>query len=142
LDFEPIFDERGGHGSLLEAVKQTALYTDACGECHWALPSEVIDRNLAESVVAVAEVLVQQQPAAFSTEPELELWCAHLGPVWGQSHQQMASALLACYEEAEALGVLSGRQSAADMARFLGFEIEPPDGWSTAGTPSPTANDG
>jgi AbiV family abortive infection protein len=122
LDFRQLFDKDSDHASVLEAVKQIAFYSDACGDCNWSIPSEVIHQELAEALVSVARVLVQERPGAMSTEAELELWVKHLQPVWKQSYERMESALLACYEEAEEKGILSGGHSAKDMARFMGLQ--------------------
>jgi hypothetical protein len=54
-----------------------------------------------------------------STKAELEIWVKHLLPVWKKDMGAMKSALLACYKEAHEKGVLSGKQSAEDMAKFL-----------------------
>ena len=120
-DFRPLFDESNDHASLLEAVKQIAFYSDSCGDCHWSLPSDVIEQKLAETMVSIAKILIPDQPGAMSTEAELELWVKHLRPVWKQNMEAMKSALLQCYAEAEEQGVLSGKHSSEDMAQFLNF---------------------
>jgi AbiV family abortive infection protein len=118
-DLRAIFDEQSDHASLLDAVKQIAFYTDACGNCHWSKPSEVIDQKLAETIVWIARMLVGGQSSAMSTEPELELWVKHMRPVWKQSMEQMKMALLACYADAEERGILSGKHTAKEMSEFI-----------------------
>lgn len=120
--FRRIFDEDSDHGLLLESVKQMAFYSDACGDCHWSLPTSVIDQELAETMVSVARIVVSPEASAMSTEAELELWVRHMRPVWKQSVEEMKLALLKCYVEAKEKGILSGERSPEDMAKFLGFE--------------------
>lgn len=99
-----------------------AFYSDACGDCHWSLPTSVIDQELAETMVSVARIVVSPEASAMSTEAELELWVRHMRPVWKQSVEEMKLALLKCYVEAKEKGILSGERSPEDMAKFLGFE--------------------
>jgi hypothetical protein len=53
------------------------------------------------------------------SEPELELWITHLGPVWRKDMASMKRALIDCYQEASDLGVLRGNHKVQDMVRFL-----------------------
>ena len=121
-DFASIFDETRDHAQLLDSVKQIALYSDSCGNCHWSLPSHVIDANLARTIVSIAKVLIPEGEAAMSSEAELELWIKHMQPIWKQDMKLMKLALVACYEEAKEKGVLSGSHTPEDMAEFVRLE--------------------
>jgi AbiV family abortive infection protein len=118
-DLRPIFDEDSDHGPLLDAIKQIAFYSDAYGDCNWSLPENVVDDKLAQTLVQIAKILVSDNKSPMTTEAELQLWIKHLGPVWKGNMADMKTALLACYAEAQALGVLQGDSSAADMVKFV-----------------------
>jgi AbiV family abortive infection protein len=117
--FRPIYEPSADHAKILDSIKQLAFYSDACGNCHWSIPHEVIDPDLAESMVKTARLLVGAGPTAFTTEKELEIWFKHMQPVWKSDMNEMKKALLACYAEAEAKGVLQGRCTEFDMLKFL-----------------------
>jgi AbiV family abortive infection protein len=120
-DFRAIFDGSADHAAILEAVKQIALYTDSYDDCYWSAPADAIDKELANAIVAIAAVLVGSHPAAMTSEAELEIWAKHMGPVWKQGREQMETALLECYKEAEEKGLLTGTQTLEEMMRFLGL---------------------
>jgi AbiV family abortive infection protein len=122
-DFRVVFDKNSDHASLLETIKQISLYSDACGDCHWSIPHDVIDAHLADALVSTARLLIQGQPSAMSSQAELEIWVKYMQPVWKQSMEQMEMALLACYNEAEEKGVLSGKHTAKDMAKLMGLDL-------------------
>lgn len=80
-------DKDGEHTAVLDAVKQIGLYTDCYGDCHWSVPSEVIDANLAKQLVMTAEVLSQKVEIS---PREIELWKEIMEPVWGTPAMQEA----------------------------------------------------
>jgi AbiV family abortive infection protein len=121
-DFRAIFDENSDHTLELETVKQIALYSDAYEDCNWSCPINVIDKDLAENIYKIAKLLIESQSGAMSTQAELEIWVKHMRPVWKQSNVQMKLALVDCYTETEEKGLLSGKPTAKDMARFMGLE--------------------
>jgi AbiV family abortive infection protein len=118
-DFRPIFNEDSDHGHLLDAIKQIALYSDAYGDCNWSLPENVVDDKLAQALVQIAKLFASDKKGPMTTEAELQLWTKHLGPVWKGNMADMKTALLACYAEAQALGVLQGDSSPAEMVKFV-----------------------
>jgi len=65
-------EERGTY----DALKQLGLYTDCLGKAHWSIPSEVIDRELAEMLVRFA---FSTSSSERETSPrEIELWVMHM----------------------------------------------------------------
>jgi AbiV family abortive infection protein len=70
------FDESANDRLTYDIVKQLGFYTDCCGNAHWSIPVEVIDRNLSNSLVSLANALSRGKPEI--TERELELWVCHL----------------------------------------------------------------
>jgi AbiV family abortive infection protein len=60
----------------LDIVKQLGLYTDCCGDAHWSIPAEIIDKDMAHVLVSVATGLAKTiRPMS---EAELELWVTHM----------------------------------------------------------------
>lgn len=106
------------HRQLLEDLKQLALYTDSFRDSKWSLPREVIDVNLAKLMLSIAGVLVPKDSSTTTTEKELELWAKHLKPVWRKEMWRMKDALVNCYSEAEAWGLVP-QGMAAKMANFV-----------------------
>ncbi|WP_421931270.1 AbiV family abortive infection protein [Phenylobacterium sp.] len=73
-------DPKGDHTATLDAVKQIAIYSDCFGARHWSLPAEVIGRETAASMLAVARSM---WPARTMSVRELELWREHVRPHYG-----------------------------------------------------------
>jgi AbiV family abortive infection protein len=118
-DFGEVVNPNSDHGNVAEMVKQVALYTDCCGNAHWSEPAKVIDSDFARHLVKIATALVPSAESAMSTAPELELWIKHLRPVWKGDLASMKAAILDCYAEAKAIGVLKGSQDIDGFARFI-----------------------
>ena len=87
--FADVVDYNGPHTVVLDALKQTAFYTDCLGNRHWSVPDTVIDKDLATSIVAVAEALMSTRAV---TEREIELWVEHVRPHWAKG--SMIQAIL------------------------------------------------
>ena len=81
---------KGEHTALLDQLKQIALYTDCLGKAHWSEPVEVIDEDLARSLVRLAEM---HSSSRIVTVKEVELWIEHLKPVYGRPLDEMKTAL-------------------------------------------------
>lgn len=90
-DFKPLFEEDAQHPFLLDQIKQLGFYTDCLGKSHWSLPTEVIDEQLATSIIKIAQILSQEKQI---TEIEIELWVKHIGPVWKGPKKLMEMALV------------------------------------------------
>lgn len=118
-DFRLLYDKENDHPRVLDAVKQLGFYSDCLGKCHWSLPAEVVNEELAKSLLITAKVLVPDGESAMQSAPELDLWVKHLRTVWGKEMALMKRALIDCYQEASDLGVLRGKQTAEEMVRFL-----------------------
>jgi hypothetical protein len=118
-DFRPLYDKDSDHPRALDAVKQIGFYSDCLGKCHWSLPDEVVNEDLAKSLLSTAIVLIPSGVSAMESAPELDLWVKHMRPVWRKEMSLMRRALIDCYQEASDLGVLRGKQTVEDMVRFL-----------------------
>ena len=88
-----IVDEASDHPAVLNAIKQIGFYTDCLAKAHWSLPHAVIDKNQAESLVAIAKVLARPRSAPH-TAREVELWIEHLGPVWKKGMAWMQQGVI------------------------------------------------
>jgi len=101
----PMVDPSSDHGKTLDSVKQLAFYTDAFNPLKWSTPKDVSDKNLADSLIKLAGILVRGNKA-MTTAPELELWIKHMKPLRRMDLTQMKKGLVACYKEAEAMGLI------------------------------------
>lgn len=111
-------DKNSDHTQQLDNLKQLAFYTDAFSKCKWSIPKEIISKELAESILSVAKIMVGKDTKGITTEAELKLWVKHLKPVWKQDMLKMKQALINCYEEAEESGLIE-KGMANKMLEFL-----------------------
>jgi len=75
--FRDLFSQATESGrATFDAVKQLGFYTDCCGDCHWSIPTEVIEQSLAEFVVSLASALARSKEPV--TVQELDLWRLHI----------------------------------------------------------------
>jgi AbiV family abortive infection protein len=118
-DFRSLFDKSTDRPQVLDAVKQLGFYSDCLGDAHWSLPDEVVDEDLAGSLLATASVLAGKDDSPMTTPDELEIWVKYLKPVWRGEMIAMKRALIDCYQEAADKGVLKGRGSVEEMVRFI-----------------------
>lgn len=77
-DFAPLFDDRSDHTEILDQLKQIALYTDCLGKSHWAIPEDVVDKDLTLSLIQTAAVFAKGKETSVE---EVELWVEIMGPV-------------------------------------------------------------
>jgi AbiV family abortive infection protein len=111
-------DKNSDHTQQLDNLKQLAFYTDAFSKCKWSIPKEIISKELAESILSVAKIMVGKDTKGITTEAELKLWVKHLKPVWKQDMLKMKQALINCYKEAEESGLIE-KGMANKMLEFL-----------------------
>ncbi|WP_280552517.1 AbiV family abortive infection protein [Halomonas sp. 25-S5] len=120
-DLRPLFDKGAEHPYLLDQVKQLGFYTDCLGnKGHWSIPDEVVDGELADQLVATAELLSSASP---TSEREIELWVNHVGPVWKKDINWMKHAVASWYEAMQREGLKPGGEN--DMEKFLHDWIYP-----------------
>lgn len=121
-DFRGLFEEDAEHPSLLDNIKQLGFYTDCLGTAHWSVPSTVIGKDLAQSLVTAAEILL---PKRRTTEKEIELWIKHLRPVWKGNMEFMEAAVTAWHREMCDEGLLSGDPDAMEKFIIDGLSRKP-----------------
>jgi AbiV family abortive infection protein len=69
---EATLDEK----TTFDAVKQLGFYTDCIGKGNWSIPGEMIDEELASSMVKMAKTLSRRSHIV--TVRELKLWVMHM----------------------------------------------------------------
>ena len=114
-ELRPATDRDGEHAFTLDNLKQLSFYTDCLGAGNWAEPERVVDRGLAQALVATANVLVQSKAA---TPEEMELWNKHMAPVRGSSLDTMKEALRNWYVEMRQAGLWDGEMAAVEAFIF------------------------
>jgi len=85
----PAIEKDAEHAFVLDALKQVAVYTDCLGERHWSIPAEVIDAEVAKSMIANAEAMWGSRAVS---PRELELWREIVAPEYARPG--MAAALV------------------------------------------------
>ena len=98
-------DSSAKHTALLDQYKQLSLYTDCLGSGNWSEPEEVVDVQVASSLVGIADLQAQ---GSTITVKEIELWKEHLIPVYGASLEVMKTALLNWFAAMIENGLLEG----------------------------------
>lgn len=95
-ELSQMYSEDADHPQFLDTLKQLALYTDCLGKRNWTYPEEIVDKDLCESILKIAEVFTSKDEV---TKLEIDLWKKHLKPVWLSDTQTMKKALLAWHED-------------------------------------------
>src|SRR5262245_40971044 len=113
-DFNKLYDRASDHPIVLDRLKQIGFYVDCYGEAHWSAPEDVIDKNVAKSLVATSGIML---PKKHVTAREIELWIKHLGNDW---NNRIAVAKFYAFEMAMIEEGLSDH-SVEDIERFLGI---------------------
>ncbi|ROQ18676.1 AbiV family abortive infection protein [Marinimicrobium koreense] len=122
-DFRSLFDKGAEHPYLLDQIKQLGFYTDCLGsKGHWSIPDKVIDGELAEQLVATAELLSSASP---TSEREVELWVEQVGPFWKKELSWMKSAVANWYEAMQREGLKPDGKNG--MEKFLDDGVNPED---------------
>lgn len=101
-DLHPLFDQDSDHPFLLDQLKQLGFYTDCLNNGHWAVPTEIVEQDLAQMIVKVADLLAKDKDVS---EKEIELWIEHIGPVWKKDPAWMKKALANWYTAMQAAGL-------------------------------------
>ena len=92
------------HTAILNNVKQIGLYSDCLGSVHWSEPEKVINKQLAQMLVRIADLFAAKESV---TPEEMELWIAHLVPAYGASLETMKEALINWYRAMNEAGLLN-----------------------------------
>jgi AbiV family abortive infection protein len=101
-EFGILFDDDSDHPFVLDQVKQISLYSDCLGAANWSIPEEIIDEDLAKSLVKIAETLAKDREVL---PLEIELWMKHLLPVWMTRSDWLKGALENWYADMKKHGL-------------------------------------
>ena len=101
-DFRHLFDDNAKHPYVLDQIKQVGFYTDCFKNAHWSLPSKIIDKDAAESMISLAKVFTSKEQ---HTEEEVALWAEHVGPVWKKDIDWMKQAIINWYAAMQKAGL-------------------------------------
>lgn len=113
-DFRPLFEKNANHPIVLDQLKQLSFYSDCLGDKNWSIPDQVIEKDLARSIVSIANILSNNEEI---NPLEIELWIKHLGPVWMLSDAAMKKGLENWYDEMQSLGLATEGEN--KMKQFI-----------------------
>lgn len=119
-DFREMFLEEADHPALLDNLKQVSFYTDCLGNAHWSQPSEIIDRDTAKSIIAIARLMIGRKQHQH-TEKEIELWIKHIKPVWKGPMEPMKRALNEWFQSMYKEGLLTETEGELSASDFIGI---------------------
>lgn len=117
-DLKEIFEPNRDHGQTLDNLKQLSFYTDVFSSKKWSIPSDVINEKLAIMILEFAKTLVTDKSDGMDSIKGLDLWIKHMKPDWLRDMDSMKKALIKCYTEAEALGIIE-KGKAKEMSDFV-----------------------
>lgn len=119
-DFLTIFNGESEYPYLLDQIKQISLYTDCLGQAHWSEPTQVIDKELAESLVCTAEFLTSRNEV---TPRDIELWVKNFNDIDFSDLIKAKEALLHWYYDMQAEELLPDGYKIKDIIDWLGFDL-------------------
>lgn len=103
----------------MDNIKQISICTDCLGLAHWSNPSEVIDKDLVENLIFIAQALSVGYEV---TTKEIELWVKHMNA--HVSFRSQKGALLHWYYDMEMYGLLPPDHSITDVMKWLGLNSD------------------
>jgi AbiV family abortive infection protein len=121
-DFKSLLAPEAEHAHQLDKVKQIAIYTDSYKKGHWSVPEQIVERELAQSLLTAAEVLSRHRSV---TTEEIELWIQYLQPHWKTSTAASQQALFEWDKEMRRRGLAKGDKPT--MEKFFTTGIAPAD---------------
>jgi len=113
-DFASLFVEEAEHPFLLDQIKQLGFYSDCLGKAHWSNPKDIIDKDLAKTIIKTAAIFARPHHVS---EEEIKLWVKHMAPVWKGPKEHMEHGLVEWYKEMKDQGLIEGE--ADSMEDFI-----------------------
>lgn len=110
-------DPDSEHPEILEQLKQVAFYTDCLGSAHWSIPEDVVDKELCEKILKVAEIFSKRKECS---EQQVDLWIKHMLPVKDQPQKIQNQALHNWFREMEEKGFMT--EGKVSYSSFLGID--------------------
>ena len=105
---------------MLDKLKQISIYTDCYKKGHWSVPEQIVEKELAQSLLAAAEVLSHHRDI---TTEEIGLWIQCLQPSWKASTAASQQALFEWDKEMRRRGLL--KDEGTTMQEFFTSGIDP-----------------
>lgn len=121
-DLHPLFEKNAEHPFVLDQLKQLGLYTDCLGNVSWSVPVDVVDEQLARSLVQIAKLLVGKR---VTTVEEIELWIQHVGAAPKDDLPAMKVALASWYSAMQGAGLRPNGIN--EMERFINEGVPFPE---------------
>jgi AbiV family abortive infection protein len=121
-DFKWLLSPDAEHPYVLDKVKQISIYTDCYRRGHWSVPEQIVEKELAQSLLAAAEVLSHHRDI---TTEEIELWIQYLQPSWKASTAASQQALFEWDKEMRRRGLL--KDDGTTMEEFFTTGMSPAD---------------
>jgi AbiV family abortive infection protein len=122
-DFAELFSDDSDHPHILDQVKQIGFYTDCLGSAHWSEPADVIDDNLAQTLVATAAILARGKEVSAA---EIDLWVKLVGPHLNGTRVDAEAALQKWYSQMQYLGLAPAGEN--EMKTFILEGVQPSGG--------------
>lgn len=102
---------------LLESLKQLSIYCGCYGNCHWADPCEVIEKDQADVVLTSARILLHSgQESPVDSTIGLELWQSHMQGCFSVGYVTANNKIVEFFWRAADTGLLSERRIPPEVA--------------------------
>jgi AbiV family abortive infection protein len=118
-EFLPMYQPKAKHPEMLDIVKQLSLYTDSFKKGHWSVPEKIIQKDLAEGLVKVAEIFSQTREI---TAEEIDLWIRYLKPAWYLSDAEREKGLIDWDKEMRKRGLIAADAISAEEFITVGLQ--------------------
>jgi hypothetical protein len=126
-DLRPVFASDAEHPHVRDQLKQTAFYTDSLRKAHWSIPTNAVDRDLAERIITIAQMLSKASRPV--TPRELKLWKQHMSHVAdGLDMEASRTALSEWYAAMQAEGLRPPGPNGMQTFVTTGLDVMPNKG--------------
>jgi AbiV family abortive infection protein len=102
-EFAAMFDPSKDHPQILDELKQLSFYTECVRAEHWSQPGNIVNQQLAESLVHVALSLATEKVVSVE---ELEIYFKHMRPVLNGDPAWIQQAYINAYAEMQQKGII------------------------------------
>ena len=93
---------------LLDSLKQISIYCGCYGKSHWSSPAEVIEKDLAEQLIATARILnLSGQFSPLDSEEGIRLWKSHMKGCFSVGYVTANNKIVEFFAKAADHGLLS-----------------------------------
>jgi AbiV family abortive infection protein len=107
-------DSRTEGSGTIDMVKQLGFYTDCVGDATWSMPDSIIEKQLAEQLIAIA-LIASIGHGYRHTAKEIGLWITHMGPVMDKPYEWIKTALINWHRAMADHGLADGGPGALEQ---------------------------